>query len=61
MPDPTVGSETSHGHTSLPVKIALPLVSVILLMLLGGTLIIGNIYKARKEKRKSSNPLESVT
>lgn len=59
QPVPTVGSETSH--TSLPIKIALPLVSVILLTLLGVILIIANIYKARKDKKKSPNPLESLT
>ena len=61
--DTTIESESDHEttHASLPLKIILPLISVVLLTLLGVTLIIANIYKGRKDKRKSTNPLESLT
>ena len=67
-PDPiestdSVPAPTDHemSHAQLPLKIVLPLISVILLTLLGVTLIIANVYKARKDKQTSTNPLESLT
>ena len=59
----SVPASTDHemSHAQLPLKIVLPLISVILLTLLGVTLIIANVYKAKKDKQTSTNPLESLT
>ena len=59
----TADSESTQEapHAQLSLKIILPLISVILLTLLGTMLIIANVYKARKDKKKPTNPLETLT